>query len=123
MGRQARIERDPGTLQGEPHIRGTDIPVSAVVSAVAALADVRQVLSSYPALSEEDVRECISYAAECSHARESRATAEANTVAGGGHPKKAAGLKEYLLSMPNVGDDADFERPLDYGRPDVEWDT
>jgi hypothetical protein len=38
-------------------------------------------------------------------------------------PKKAAGFKDFLRSMPNVGDDSDFERPVDYGRPEVEWDT
>jgi plasmid stability protein len=26
-------------------------------------------------------------------------------------------LKELLLEMPDVGEDADFERPRDYGRP------
>ena len=29
-------------------------------------------------------------------------------------PKKS--FKEFLLEMPDVGEDADFERPLDYGR-------
>jgi len=49
-------------------------------------------------------------------------TAErAATIARGGK-EKAQGFKEFLLSMPNVGDDADFERPLDYGRPVVEFD-
>lgn len=33
------------------------------------------------------------------------------------------GLIDLLLSMPDVGDDADFERPLDYGRPEAPWDT
>lgn len=31
-------------------------------------------------------------------------------------------LKSLLLAMPNVGDDADFSRPLDYGRDGVTWD-
>lgn len=26
-------------------------------------------------------------------------------------------LKQLLLEMPDVGEDRDFERPLDYGRP------
>lgn len=26
-------------------------------------------------------------------------------------------LKELLLEMPDVGEDADFERPRDFGRP------
>jgi len=31
-------------------------------------------------------------------------------------------LREILLSMPNVGEDKDFERPLDLGREDEPWD-
>ena len=46
----------------------------------------------------------------------------AETIARG-EQEKPQGFKEFLLSMPNVGDDADFERPLDYGRPVIEWDT
>lgn len=30
-------------------------------------------------------------------------------------PEKS--LKELLLEMPDVGEDSDFERPRDYGRP------
>ncbi|WP_437832643.1 hypothetical protein [Sorangium sp. So ce1153] len=37
-------------------------------------------------------------------------------------PKKEGTLMDFLLSMPNVGEDADFERPVDYGRPVVEFD-
>jgi hypothetical protein len=39
-----------------------------------------------------------------------------------GDKENAQGFKDFLRSMPNVGDDADFERPLDYGRPVVEFD-
>ena|SRR5690349_21922472 len=37
-------------------------------------------------------------------------------------PEKEGTLMDLLLSMPNVGEDADFERPLDYGRPVIEFD-
>ncbi|KYF81469.1 hypothetical protein BE17_33660 [Sorangium cellulosum] len=37
-------------------------------------------------------------------------------------PEKEGTLMDLLLSMPNVGEDADFERPVDYGRPVVEFD-
>jgi antitoxin FitA len=33
---------------------------------------------------------------------------------GGGNPRRS--LKQLLLSMPDVGDDADFARPRDIGR-------
>ena len=29
---------------------------------------------------------------------------------------------DLLLSMPDVGEDADFERPVGYGRPVIEFD-
>ena len=31
--------------------------------------------------------------------------------------KPAKSFKRFLLDMPDVGDDADFERPPDWGRP------
>ena len=35
----------------------------------------------------------------------------------------AQGLKALLLSMPDVGEDADFARPVDHGRSDEPWDS
>lgn len=32
-------------------------------------------------------------------------------------PPPGRSLKEILLSMPDVGEDSDFERPRDLGRP------
>lgn len=32
-------------------------------------------------------------------------------------------LIDVLLSAPDVGEDADFERIQDVGRPGIEWDT
>ncbi len=37
-------------------------------------------------------------------------------------PEKKGTLMDILLSMPDVGEDADFERPPDDGRPIVELD-
>lgn len=33
------------------------------------------------------------------------------------HPGPPSSLKELLLEIPDVGEDRDFERPLDRGRP------
>jgi antitoxin FitA len=33
------------------------------------------------------------------------------------NPGPPSSLKELLLEIPNVGEDSDFERPLDHGRP------
>jgi len=32
------------------------------------------------------------------------------------HPGPPSSLKNLLLQIPNVGEDRDFERPLDHGR-------
>ena len=45
-----------------------------------------------------------------------------NDLAAATLPEKEGTLMDLLLSMPNVGEDADFERPVDYGRPVVEFD-
>jgi hypothetical protein len=37
--------------------------------------------------------------------------------------KNAVSFKDHLTSMPDVGEDADFERFLDMPRPEVEWGT
>ncbi|XXT19143.1 hypothetical protein WME94_53845 [Sorangium sp. So ce429] len=50
-------------------------------------------------------------------------TAERAAEIAGDAVEKTPDFKEFLRSMPDVGEDADFERPLDYGRPVVEWDT
>ncbi|MGK3970008.1 DNA-binding protein [Sorangium sp. So ce118] len=45
-----------------------------------------------------------------------------NDIAAATLPEKEGTLKDLLLSMPDVGEDADFERPMDYGRRIVEFD-
>jgi uncharacterized protein (DUF433 family) len=128
MNWRERIERDPQTLHGKLYVRGTRIPVSVVLDNLAARLDLREVLVTYPSLSEDDVRACVAWAAEISHGKEGvidadleespepSAVTEQQAAAGSSAPKKATGFKELLRSMPNVGDDADFERPRDYGR-------
>jgi uncharacterized protein (DUF433 family) len=234
MNWRERIESDPETVHGQPHVRGTDVPVSDVLGDLAARMDSRDVLKSHPGLSEEDMRACLAWAANASQAAErapagvvvlvgaggtgsfkgGAASGEAfarllrcvRTLVGGemegaglrdvvlvydrvrhaievkhlsgsgemterrpaaagaawereaaaaltdllhamphqgggtelavlpaeGHEAPATqtastgtatGFKHFLRSMPNVGDDTDFERPLDYGRPEIEWDT
>lgn len=45
-----------------------------------------------------------------------------NDITAPSPPEKEGTLMDLLLSMPDVGEDADFERPVDYGRPVVEFD-
>ncbi len=45
-----------------------------------------------------------------------------NDVAAPSPPEEAGALMDLLLSMPDVGEDADFARSLDHGRPVVDFD-
>lgn len=61
---QDRIAVDPKVLTGKPVVRGTRISVELVVDLLAAGWSHEQILTSYPHLTEEDVRACLSYASE-----------------------------------------------------------
>jgi uncharacterized protein (DUF433 family) len=67
MGWRDRIESDTHAARGGLRVRGAGIPVSVVLDNLAEHVDLHEVLASYPSLSEEDVRACIAWAAECSH--------------------------------------------------------
>ena len=64
MSWQDRIIVDSKVLTGKPIVRGTRISVELVVDLLAAGWSHRQILDSYPHLTEEDVRACLSYASE-----------------------------------------------------------
>jgi len=58
-----RITFDPGIMGGRACIRGMRIPVSVVVGQVAHGASIDQILTDYPDLEREDIRQALSYAA------------------------------------------------------------
>ena len=62
-----RITFDPKILAGRACIRGLRIPVSVVVSQVAHGASQAEILSDYPDLEAEDVRQAMEYAAWLTH--------------------------------------------------------
>ena len=65
-----RITVDPNQMGGLPCIRGLRIPVATVVGMVGdGMADA-EILSAYPDLELEDVREALRYAAEAVRERE-----------------------------------------------------
>jgi uncharacterized protein (DUF433 family) len=64
MELRERIIVDPKILTGKPVVRGTRISVELVVDLLAAGWSHDQILTSYPHLSEEDIRACLSYASE-----------------------------------------------------------
>jgi len=55
-----RIVVDPKILTGKPVVRGTRISVELVVELLATGGSHAQILTSYPHLSEEDIRELAS---------------------------------------------------------------
>ena len=64
-----RISIDSDVCFGKPCIRGTRIWVSLVLDFMANGMSVRDILSEYPQLIEEDVRAAIAYGAEMSRER------------------------------------------------------
>ncbi len=56
-----RIGRVPGVHGGEPIVRGTRVPVRAIVVAWRENQDLASLLEAYPRLSEADVLEALDY--------------------------------------------------------------
>lgn len=63
MDYQSRFVRDPQICNGEPVIRGTRIPLRAVLASLAEGAADEELLASYLGLTREDVRAVIAFAA------------------------------------------------------------
>jgi len=58
-----RITSEPGEMAGRACIRGLRITVATVVSLIAEGASVQEILTDYPDLEAEDIRQSLSYAA------------------------------------------------------------
>jgi len=58
-----RITVDPRQMGGVPCVRHLRIPVATVVRLIAGGMNEREILSEYPDLELEDIRECLRYAA------------------------------------------------------------
>jgi uncharacterized protein (DUF433 family) len=59
-----RIEINPKILMGKPVIKGTRIPVEAILRKLSQKATEKELLESYPALCPEDIQAAVLYAAE-----------------------------------------------------------
>lgn len=57
-----RIEIDPRVCGGKPVIRGTRIPVAALVAQLAEGQTWKEVMLGYPELSADDIRAALQYA-------------------------------------------------------------
>jgi uncharacterized protein (DUF433 family) len=58
-----RITRNPDVMGGKPCLRGMRVTVSTIVGLVAAGHSFSDILSAYPYVEEEDVRQALAYAA------------------------------------------------------------
>ncbi len=58
-----RITFDPHILGGRASVRGMRIPVSVIVNHVANGATFEEILTDYPDLETEDIRQSLAYAA------------------------------------------------------------
>ena len=65
-----RITVRPDQMGGVPCVRGLRIPVATVVGMVADGMSESEIITAYPDLEAEDVREAIRYAAEAVRERE-----------------------------------------------------
>lgn len=63
MKQLTRITLNPEVMGGKPCIRGMRVTVGTVVGLLAAGHSVSDVLTAYPYLEEEDIREALAYAA------------------------------------------------------------
>lgn len=64
-----RISIDPNVCFGKPCIRGTRIWVSLIVDNLAEGVSEEEILAGYPALTREDIRAALSFAAEMTRER------------------------------------------------------
>ena len=64
---QSIITLEPGKRSGKPTIRGLRITVYDVLSYLAAGMTPHEILVDFPSLTEEDIRACLSYAADREH--------------------------------------------------------
>jgi uncharacterized protein (DUF433 family) len=58
-----RITRDPAVMGGKPCLRGLRITAGTIVGLVASGHSTSAILSAYPYLEEEDIRQALAYAA------------------------------------------------------------
>jgi len=65
-----RITVDPAQMGGVPCIRNLRIPVAPVLRLLAGGLTADQIVSEYPDLQAEDIRECLRFAAAAAMERE-----------------------------------------------------
>jgi uncharacterized protein (DUF433 family) len=61
--KDARIVVDPAVMAGKPVIRGTRIPVDAIIQRIAEGLSIDEVLADYPSIQREDIKAALRYGA------------------------------------------------------------
>ena len=64
MEKGGRIIVDARIMVGKPVIKGTRIPVDAIITRIAEGMTVKEILEDYPNLSTDDVKAALEYTAE-----------------------------------------------------------
>ena len=64
MGKEERIVVNPKVMVGKPVIKGTRIPVDAIIRRFAEGMSIKEILEEYPNLKEEDIKAALEYAAK-----------------------------------------------------------
>lgn len=64
MEKESRIVVNPKVMVGKPVIKGTRIPVDAIIKRLAEGMSIKEILEEYPNLKEEDVKAALEYAAK-----------------------------------------------------------
>lgn len=67
-----RITIDPAVMGGKPCIRGMRVTVGMIVESIAAGRTTEDLLTDFPYLEQEDIREALAYAASLAQGREVR---------------------------------------------------
>jgi uncharacterized protein (DUF433 family) len=67
-----RVTIDPEVMGGKPCIRGMRVTVGMIVEALAAGRTTAELLSDYPYLEEQDIREALAFAARLAQGHDVR---------------------------------------------------
>ena len=61
---KTRIVVDPKIMVGKPIIKGTRIPIDAIINRLADGITIKEILKDYPNLTEKDIKAALQYSAD-----------------------------------------------------------
>lgn len=64
MDWRQRITFKPDVCHGKACVKGTRIPVTVILDNLANGIEIKEILKSYPAITEKDILACFAYASE-----------------------------------------------------------